>query len=133
MLLETLIKKLEAEFSSLQFVVDKQNHTITIPPTHKEFGHIEIEDDGDEFIVFVGNFTHWHANCYIEGLSDEKKAEVIAEEVVEFLHDLLNDKIVLWGSHRGGGGFCYRDEEQSQKSYPEKTYQTWLWSGLFSG
>jgi hypothetical protein len=88
-LLETLAKKLDAEFSSLQFVVDEENQTITIPAPNEKFGHIEIEDDGDEFIVIVGNFTHWHASCYIEGLSDKEKAEVIAEEVVEFLHDLI--------------------------------------------
>jgi hypothetical protein len=130
-LLETVVRKLEADFSSLQFFVDKEKHTIVIPPIQEGFGSIEIEDDGDELIIFVGNFTHWHAGCYGEELSDEDKAKEIAEDVVEFLRDVLNDKVILWGSHKGGG-VVYRDEQQNQVSQPA-TYQKGRWSGSLSG
>jgi hypothetical protein len=126
-LLEAIVRKLEAGFSSLQFFVDEEKHAIVIPPIQEGFGSIEIQDDGDELIVVVGNFTHWHPGCYTEELSNEEKTEAIAEDVVEFLRDVLNDKIILWGSHKEGGGFVYRDEQQNQASQPE-TCQKWLWS-----
>jgi hypothetical protein len=81
--------------------------------------------------VIVGNFIHWHAACYREELSNEEKAEAIAEDVVEFLRDVFNDKMILWGSHKGGGGFVYRDDQQNQASQ-SAIYQKWLWSGLLS-
>jgi hypothetical protein len=102
---------------------------IVIPPIHEEFGNIEIEDDYSEFIVIVGNFTHWHAGCYREELSDQEKAEAMAEDIVTFLHDLFDDKIVVWGSHRGGGGFIYKDELHNQETQLSN-HQKWLWSGL---
>jgi hypothetical protein len=130
-LLKTLVRKLESEFSSLRFTVDEEKHVVIIPPIHEEIGSIEIEDDLNELIVIVGNFTHWHAGCYREELSDIERSEAVAEDVVGFLHDLFNDKIVMWGSHKGGGGFTYRDNMQSQASYLGK-HQKWLWSGLLS-
>lgn len=130
MLLKAIVKKLESEFSSLRFSVDEEKHLVIIPPIHEEIGSIEIEDDYDELIVIVGNFTHWHAGCYEEQLSDTEKAAAVAENVIDFLHDLFNDKIVMWGSHKGGG-FIYRDDLQNQASYLDK-HQKWLWSGLLS-
>jgi hypothetical protein len=130
-LLETVIRKIESEFSSLHFVVDGDKHTVSILPIYEEFGSIEIQDYGSELIVFVGNFTHWHPSCYEENLSDKEKAEIIAEDVAEFLHDVFNDKIIMWGSNEGGGGFITRDEQQSQKSQ-SKIHQMWLWSGPLS-
>jgi hypothetical protein len=130
-LLETVISKIESEFSSLHFIVDEDRRTVSILPIYEEFGSIEIQDYGSELIIFVGNFTHWHASCYEEDLSDMEKAEMIAEDVVEFLHDVFNDKIIMWGSNKGGGGFIARDEQQSQISQ-SKIDQMWLWSGPLS-
>jgi hypothetical protein len=130
-LLETVIRKIESEFSASQFIVDEDRRTVSIPPIHEEFGSIEIQDYGSELIIFVGNFTHWHASCYEEDLSDKEKAEMIAEDVAEFLHDVFNDKIIMWGSTKGGGGCIARDEQQSQKSQ-SKIHQMWLWSGPLS-
>jgi hypothetical protein len=130
-LLETVIRKIESEFLPSQFIVDKDRRTVSIPSIHKEFGSIEIQDYGSELMIFVGNFTHWHASCYEEDLSDQEKAEMIAEDVAEFLHDVFNDKIIMWGSNEGGGGFITRDEQHSQKSQ-SKIHQMWLWSGPLS-
>jgi hypothetical protein len=128
-LLETLVRSLESQFSSLRFVVDEEKHMVIIPSIHEEVGSIKIEDDCNELIVIVGNFTHWHAGCYEKDLSDEGRAAVIVEDVINFLHDLFNDKIVMWGSRQGRGGFMYVDELQSQTSHTDKP-QKWLWSGL---
>jgi hypothetical protein len=64
MLLEILIKNLESQFPSLNFVVDEENYLVIIPSLHEEIGNIEIQDDGTEMIVFVGHFTYWHVGCY---------------------------------------------------------------------
>lgn len=130
-LLETAIRKIESEFSSLQFLVNEDRCTLSILPIYEEFGSIVIQDYGSELIIFVGNFTHWHASCYEEDLSDKEKAEIIVEDIAEFLHDVFNDKIIMWGSNQGGGGFMDRDEQQNQKPH-SKTHQWWLWSGPFS-
>lgn len=127
MLLETAIQKIKSEFSSLHFVVNKDKRTIIIPPICKGFGDLEIQEDDNELIVVVGNFTHWHAGCYEKDLSDEEKAEIIAEDVAVFLHDVFDDKIVMWGSHREGGGFIYINEQQTQECNLNQ-YQKWLWS-----
>lgn len=116
----------------MHFIVDEDRRTVSILPIYEEFGSIEIQDDGSELTIYVGNFTHWHASCYEEDLSDMEKEEMIAEDVAEFLHDVFNDKIIMWGSNKGSGGFIARDEQQSQKSQ-SKIHQMWLWSGLFSG
>jgi hypothetical protein len=128
LLLQTVIRKLESEFSSLHFIVDEDSRSVSIPPIYEAFGCIEIQDYGSELIIFVGNFTHWHVSCYEEDLSDKEKTEIIVEDVVEFLHDVFNDKIIMWGSNQDGGGFMDRDEQQSQKSQLKK-HQWWLWSG----
>jgi hypothetical protein len=86
---------------------------------------LEIEDDINELIVFVGNFTHWHAGCYDERLSEEEKAIEIAEAVVDFLRDVVNDQIVLGRSPEGGGGFDRLESLQR----PFNPHQKWLWSG----
>jgi hypothetical protein len=130
-LLETVIRKIESEFSSLHFIVDEDKRMISILPIYEEFGSIEIQDYGSELLIFVGNFTHWHASCYEENLSDKEKVEVIAEDVAEFLYDVFNDRIIMWGSNEGGGGFFTIDEQQSQESQ-SKIHQMWLWSGPFT-
>lgn len=99
----------------MHFIVDEDRRTVSILPIYEEFGSIEIQDDGSELTIYVGNFTHWHASCYEEDLSDMEKEETIAEDVAEFLHDVFNDKIIMWGSNKGSGGFIARDEQQSQK------------------
>jgi hypothetical protein len=128
MLLETIVKKLKSEFPSLHFTVDKGKHLVVIPPIYQEYGNIEIEDDGDEFIVIVGKFTHWHASCYREDLSEREKAETISDDVIDLLRKIFDDKVVTWGSHKGGGGFISRDALQNDGSELEK-YQKWIWSG----
>jgi hypothetical protein len=130
-LLETLAKRLELEFSSLRYVADEQKRAIVIPPICEEFGSLEIVEDDSEFIVVVGNFTHWHVGYYGDELSGVEKTASIVDDVIDFLHNLFNDKIVVWVSHTGGGGFMYRDDLQSQKMLCSDRQQ-WLWSGLLA-
>jgi predicted RNA-binding protein len=103
------------------------------------------EDDGKPISVLKFSMVEILqpscTSCYEEDLSDKEKAEIIAEDVAEFLHDIFDDKIILhdifddkiimWGSNEGGGGFIARDEQQNQKSQ-SKIHQMWLWSGPLS-
>jgi hypothetical protein len=124
-----MIEKLKAEFPSLQFTVNAENSRITIPAKNEDVGNIEIQDDVDELMVFVGTFTHWHADCYTDELSEKQRADEIAKKVTNFLHDLFNEQIIMWGSHLKGGGFYLKGEEANSKSWFGKSRKEWVWSG----
>jgi len=95
------------------------------PAIHPQVGEIQIHDDGDEITLVAGNFTHGHFSSYDESLSREQKAEQIAGSVVDFLEELFADRIILWGSHRGGGGWKPVGENSGWEA-DEKLY---VWSG----
>lgn len=132
MLLDEMIINLKSEMPELNFTVNKDKHTIIIPPKHEGFGSIEILDDVKEFTVFIGDFTHWHCECYDQDLTAQEQAESAASEVTEFLLDLFQDKIIVWGDSNGGGGFYRQDERRGAKKYRGKLRKEWLWSGPVS-
>jgi len=121
---DTLIQQLKTELPDLIFSVNQEEYLVSIPPKLKGFGVIEIQDDCDEFIIFIGNFTHMHISCHDSALNKQQQAEKAVIEVVEFLADLLTDKIVLWGCAEKGGGFYY-----PEFSPMEQHDNQWLWSG----
>jgi len=131
MLLQVLIEGIETNFPALKFSIDKKHKTISIPAKTKNLGNIVIQDDSSELTVYVGNFTHWHASCYEESFDEKEKAKYIASEVTEFLTDLFNDKIVMWGSNEQGGGFyniAYDENEQDSPLDPNGV-KKYVWSG----
>jgi hypothetical protein len=95
------------------------------PALHPEVGDILIYDDGDELTLVAGKFTHGHFASYDDSLSDDKRADRIVDEVVSFLEELFADRIILWGSHEGGGGW-YRAEKGSAFQQRGNEY---VWSG----
>ena len=131
MLLEVVKNEIQNEFPSLVFSLNEKEHVLMIEGPNQEVGNIEIEDDLDELIVVVGNFTHWHAACYDETLSKEEKQKQIASEVTEFLSDLFTDKIVMWGSHKNGGGFYYPEFNENEQDAPLEPNEVnkYVWSG----
>ena len=129
MLLQAMIKVLEKDFPEVKFSVNEKDHLISIPPKHDEVGSIDIQDDFDELTVFVGNFTHWHVGCYEEDLTEEQKAESVAEDVAEFLRDMFSDKIIMWGCHQKGGGYYLEGEKPNSKSWLGAQHKEWVWSG----
>jgi hypothetical protein len=140
MLLAHLIKKLAEYFPNLAWTLSQDSRVLTIQSPCQEVGSVEIQDDDDELTVFVGNFTHWHVGCYEENFSALDKTEYIATNVAEFLTDLFNDKIVMWGSHSGGGGFYNRDEapRKSKKGWfgfgeVKDDKNEWVWTGKLGG
>lgn len=129
MLLQAMIKKMEKDFPTIEFAVNEKDHLISIPAKHGDVGTIDIQDDFDELTVFVGNFTHWHVGCYEENLTEEQKAESVAEDVSEFLQDLFSDKIIMWGCHQKGGGFYLKGERPNSQSWLGAQHKEWVWSG----
>jgi hypothetical protein len=100
------------------------------PAMHSDIGDISIYDDGDELTVVFGNFTHSHFGNYEEKLSEAEKERQIAEEMVELLEDIFQDKILFYGSHQGGGG--WQGIEGKSRGFISKTFagqKSYVWSG----
>ena len=131
MILKTLENNLKNSFPSLKFEVNEKDQTITIENQHSYIGNIDFEADDEEIITYIGNFTHWHAGCYDESLNREEKQKQVINEVLDFLRDLLSDKIVMWGSHKDGGGFYYLDYDENEQDAPLNPSEVnkYVWSG----
>ena len=140
MLASHLAKEISEAFPTLAFSRSEDGRVITITAPCAEVGNIEIQDEEHEFTEFDRNFTHFHVGCYEDGYSETEKAEYIASRTVEFLDDLFADKIVMWGSHSGGGGFYNREEapRKAKKgwfgiSMKDCERREWVWSGRVGG
>ena len=132
MISEHLIPKLQKEFSDRRLRVGVPPESCAIFPTvHSEVGDIEICDDGDELTVYLGTFTHRHFGNYDEKLSKGQAAEAIAQDVVAFLKEVFADRIVMWGSHRGVGGF-YRRGKGHRLGLIRRRRKEYVWSGPIS-
>jgi hypothetical protein len=83
-----------------------------------------LQDDDEEITAFLGRFTHGHFSNY-DKIPTAEKEKIIAEDVVRFLEDLFADRIVMWGSHRGMGGW-HPIDSHSLVSHGRKEY---VWSG----
>jgi hypothetical protein len=75
---------------------DSELVELRIPAVNKEFGGIEIHIWCREITVCIGeNFhTHFEINISHDNLGNNNAKEVISE-VIEFVGDILNDKILL--------------------------------------
>ena len=131
MLLTVMTKELKVNFPNLQFSVNEKEKYITIPAKSNEVGNVTIYDDSHELTVGVGDFTHWHASCYEDSLNEKEKTNFIVAEVIEFLTDLFNEKIVMWGSTETGGGFYNIEGNLSEQDAPlePENEEKYVWSG----
>lgn len=126
MIAAKLVPKLQARFAAHELRLGKEGEPcVTFPAVHPEVGDVLVYDDRDEATVVAGNFTHGHFGNYDEGIDKAERAERIADDVVQFLDDLFSDRIVLWGSHRGGGGWRKREVPDREDDL-ETGY---VWSG----
>jgi hypothetical protein len=125
MLYEAMKKEMRSQFPALQFSSDDERKLISIPPVCNEVGSIDIQDDYDELTIFVGNFTHWHCGYFDEKSGNLDEVKEIVSEVAEYLQDMFNDKIFMWGSAMKGGG----TELIEENFKPNK--QGYVWSGPF--
>jgi len=129
MLLEKVIDKLQEAFPTLHFTIDEDRRQIMIPGGHPGFGAVQIQDDESELTIHVGRFTHSHTSPQEDDLTEEEKAESITWEVINFLQDLFDDQIVVWGSHEESGGFYHKDAPLNLKRSIKKGVLKWVWSG----
>ncbi len=128
MILRHLIPKLDAHFPG-QFRA--AGAVVTFPAKNSAVGSVEMHDDGEELMVYAGNFSHLHFSSYDTSLSKEQAAEKIADDALAFLIKLFADKIVMWGSHAGRGG-CYDRETGPSSIFSFKRGQEYVWSGPIS-
>lgn len=103
---DRLVPALLHEFSGWEIKLDVPPQPIaTFPAAQPAVGRVLIYDDGDEATVLIENVTHGHFNPYDETLSQEQRAEIIAQEVICFLKALFSDRVLLYSgldSRRGG-------------------------------
>lgn len=131
MLLDHLIKKLQARFPDGAYVVTPEDWVkVSFPAASEEFGGLFIAEEEGELIVGVGKFTHAHFNNYKPELVGEEHWDRIAEDTAQFIHDILNERIAAYGSHQGGGG-VHRVGQPAKGFFgrlftPKKMY---VWSG----
>jgi hypothetical protein len=127
MITSVLIPKLQSHFPGRGLRIGLPPGPCAVfPGVHPEVGDIEIYDGGYELTVVAEKFTHGHFSNYDNSLSVEEKADDITECVVIFLEYLFADRVILWGSHQGSGGWFYAENEDSD--FP-RTEEKYLWSG----
>ena len=118
MLLELTTAKLKEKFSDLQFEINKEYSSITIPAKIKKIGDFVIVDDKIELTVYIGSLTHCHFDCYEENYSKSQKQEYIVESVIDFLIDLFNNEIIVWKYNDSSGGFYYIKGNEAEQDTP---------------
>lgn len=125
MIADTLVPMLRERFPERGLRVETHPRLRFIfPAAHQDVGDILIYDDGDEITLHAGVFTHGHFSNY-DAITDEQKAQLISEDVVNFLTAVFADRVVFWGSRKGGGGWR-RLDIGSEESPRESEY---VWSG----
>lgn len=91
-------------------------------------GELHITDEGDELTAFIGGM-HGHWGCYEQGLSEAERREHIAREMLQFIRDVVSDRIEFYGSKASGG---LRKVGSKPRSFLSKLLhgrQTHTWSG----
>ena len=126
MLTEKLIPCLREKFPNRNIRFGTPPEPVAIfPAIHPDVGDVKIHDDGDELTLIAGNFTHGHFSNYDSSLMKAEKEQEIVEQILEFLERLFDDQIVMFGSHRGRGGW-YDRGEAAMNDANEPAY---VWSG----
>jgi hypothetical protein len=130
MILEKLAVRFAATFpeQDFGFTTEQSGEKLVIPPKHADFGLVEITEEGDELILFAGNFTHGHFASYNDALSPNEKANEIIDDITDFLAAMFEDQVVFWGSNQKGGGW-YRIDIDSELLPQENNSDEFLWSG----
>jgi hypothetical protein len=119
---DTLVPLLRARFPNRNIKIESGRPPRgIIPAAHPEVGDVELHDDGHEITAYIGHFTHSHFANY-DDIPTAEKEKLISENVGYFLDQLFADRIVMWGSHQGGGG--YRTVEFGFRHRTTRTRET---------
>ena len=103
---------------------------VRVEPRAPVVGPLEVVVD-EEVTVHIGDHTHSHIAPYLYGQPNDPEAMLqAAEAAVEFLADILRDRVVIWsrrieGQVRAGGSYRVGTEQRVSALATE----AWLWSG----
>jgi hypothetical protein len=127
---QLFLRKLRPALSGVPYreeVTDRLQ--ITVPARSALVGDLEIYLDGDEITMYLGHHTHCHFSLYMaEGTPDPE--EKTSDEAVNFLTDLLEDRVVIWSQTvdgKPGSGGTYR--LGATQTLKPSGADSFLWSG----
>jgi hypothetical protein len=130
---DALIPRLHAAFPAADMQFDVKTGSgpalVVFPAKHPEVGELVIYDWDDQYVVFIGNFTHLHFGDWDTDWPAAERARSAAGEVVEYLRKVFADEVVFYGNHRGGGDRPRSSKERgflSKAVFGERSY---VWSG----
>ena len=92
---------------------DPPDPVVTFNSPHPDVGELAIMDDCDEATIYMGKITHSHFDS--------------VEDVLNFLDDLFDDRVLLWSSKDGTRGGWRIRESQGIELVPNAC--NYLWSG----
>ena len=126
---DVLIPELRAKFADRGLRCGSSPDPIAVFPAQCEgLDDLKILDDGDEVTIYLGDVTHGHVNPYEEATTSEAAARWITTEVVEFLEELFEDRVVFWGIREGGsGGWQMSFNGDIPRSIPREA-EVFVWS-----
>lgn len=125
MIVDKLIPRLRQRFPDRSVTFDAPPAPVAIfSASHPEVGDVQLFDEGNEVTLVAGPFTHGHFSDFASTSPEEAERHIV-DDVVEFLERLFADQIVMWGSHRGGGGWYDRNHDTSVKV----AGPLYVWSG----
>ena len=101
-----LVPARKKEFSGWEISFgDPPQPIATFPACQEAVGKVLVYDDGQEATVCIEKLTHGHFNPFDEILTENERAKIITEDVVNFLKALFSDRVLLHTStvNRVGG------------------------------
>jgi hypothetical protein len=134
-LFDALVPMLEDKFPGRGMRIENgPPQMVVFPAICPDVGDLVIIDDGDEFTMLFGRFTHEHYGEFqYPPRTDLEKAELqdTCEEIVATLAAVFNDRVVMYGGQQSVGGQLHwlRNEPTW---LPPGYGQKYVWSGPFN-
>jgi hypothetical protein len=100
-LFDVLAPKLEERFPGRGVRrKEKPSPMVIFPAVHPDVGDILIIDDGSEFTVVYGAFTHEHwGDFHYPPVSETDRNELTetVDDLLDHLEAIFSDRVVMWG------------------------------------
>ena len=126
-----MLPALRARFPNRAFVLGRAPTEIaTFPAAHPGFGDLVIHDDAHEATIVLGTLMHTHIGSHYSTRTPEERDRAVVEDVLEFLNDLFEDRIVVWCVPGKSGGYYYIGRKSARVP---QTATMFVWSGPHSG
>jgi hypothetical protein len=121
--LEALCTEFCRRFPQVKVRIDNQEARALLFDGPPHIGAVSIVECSDGFIVTVGKLTHGH----FDGSNPSGSSYPVAEQVIDFVDDLMNDRVIVWTAGRIDG---WQIRTLDAPPLPEHA-TTYLWSGPF--